>query len=48
MKFEFIADQAGLKEFPIDYMCRMLGVTRQAATSGRTVVRPSMSVTIQR
>jgi transposase InsO family protein len=29
VKFEFIADQAGLKEFPIDYMCRMLGVTRQ-------------------
>lgn len=29
MKFEFIASQADQKEFPVDYMCRMLGVTRQ-------------------
>ncbi|MGH3913783.1 MAG: IS3 family transposase [Pseudonocardiaceae bacterium] len=31
MKFEFIADQAAQPDniFPIDYMCRMLGVTRQ-------------------
>lgn len=31
MKFEFIANQAASKGnvFPIDYMCRMLGVTRQ-------------------
>jgi len=29
VKFEFIADQAYEKAFPVDYMCRMLGVTRQ-------------------
>jgi transposase InsO family protein len=29
VKFEFIANQASEKKFPIDYMCRMLGVTRQ-------------------
>lgn len=31
MKFEFIANQAQLPDnmFPIDYMCRMLNVTRQ-------------------
>ena len=31
MKFEFIANQATLGDnvFPIDYMCRMLEVTRQ-------------------
>lgn len=31
MKFEFIADQASFQDnvFPVAYMCRMLGVTRQ-------------------
>ena len=29
MKYEFIADQATQETFPVDYMCRMLGVTRQ-------------------
>lgn len=29
MKFAFIADQAAMKEFPVGYMCRMLGVSRQ-------------------
>lgn len=29
MKFEFIVDQAARREFAVDYMCRMLGVTRQ-------------------
>jgi transposase InsO family protein len=29
VKFEFIADQANEKAFPIDYMCRMLEVSRQ-------------------
>lgn len=29
MRFEFIADQAGEKVFPVDYMCRMLEVSRQ-------------------
>jgi putative transposase len=31
VKFEFIANQATLKDnmFPVNYMCRMLGVTRQ-------------------
>ena len=29
MKFEFIAGQADEKVFPVDYMCRMLCVTRQ-------------------
>ncbi len=29
MRFQFIADQASKKEFPVDYMCRMLKVSRQ-------------------
>jgi transposase InsO family protein len=29
VKFQFIADQAYDKAFPIDYMCHMLGVSRQ-------------------
>jgi transposase InsO family protein len=29
VKFAFIADQADMKVFPVEYMCRMLGVTRQ-------------------
>jgi transposase InsO family protein len=28
VRFEFIASQASEKEFPVDYMCRMLDVTR--------------------
>lgn len=29
MRFEFIADQAKERTFPVDYMCRMLDVSRQ-------------------
>ena len=36
MRFEFIADQAAQDAFPVDYMCTMLGVSRQGYYAWKT------------